>query len=1036
MKDYEVAGSGKTYYSTTDFDQKDILSALLESSFTGVCLFKAIRNSSGKITDLEYVLLNPVAARMLKREDLIGHTIRNEFPGTNPDGIFELYVSVIRTGQPVQQEFYYNHDGLANWFYISATKIKEDGLLVSFIDTTDRKRQELESVRMREFRLLAEALPHLVWQTQTTGEATYFNQRWFMYSGLSYEASKGAGWLTILHPDDYAPTFQAWQLSLQTGIPFEYEHRLRRAADNEYRWFCSRAMPLKNEAGQVTQWYGTSTDIHSQKQLEETQQSLLDEVCMQQQRLHTFLMQAPAMVCVLQGPDLVFELVNPLFQQLFDNRAILGKPLAEALPEVVDQGFVSLLTSVRNSGETFTGNEINIRLDRRGQGTLEDTFFNFIYKPIKNAAGEVESIFVFAYDVTEQLAARKVVEEGANRVRFILDNIPQIAWTADPKGRNTYLNKKWFEYIGSTPIVEAAKQFTLMDYLHPEDVKKSYSIWKHSLLTGETFDIEYRLLRTDGQYRWMLGRAFALRNAAGDITEWVGSCTDIDDQKVTLEALAEARSQFQFLAECIPQLVWRTNANGYHEYFNQRWYEYTGLSYEDTKNQGWSLALHPDDYERTQKVWQYSLQTGEPYQIEYRFRKVDGTYRWFLGLALPVKDENGTILSWFGTCTDIDELKQVETALQESRERFHFITDFIPQIVWTADADGSLDYYSQRWYQYTGLTSDKTIGWGWQQCIHPDDVAFTLKTWRTVLATGDEFRIVHRILAATGGYRWFHTQALPLKDEAGTILKWFGTYTDIDDEKKFLEDLAITQEELEEKNKELTKVNVDLDNFVYMASHDLRSPISNLEGLHRVLQKRLQDKLSPSEQEIMGLMSQSVSKLNRTIRDLTEIVKVQKEKEQLLEVVSFTQIMEDVKTDVQSILTESGIEVLVDFQVEQITYTRKHLRSILYNLFSNAIKYSSPHRPPIVRISTQLVNDEAVLTVADNGLGMTSEQLPKLFMMFQRMHTHVDGSGIGLYMVKRIIENNGGQIMVESQTDQGTTFTIRFGLNRLSALSE
>jgi PAS domain S-box-containing protein len=152
------------------------------------------------------------------------------------------------------------------------------------------------------------------------------------------------------------------------------------------------------------------------------------------------------------------------------------------------------------------------------------------------------------------------------------------------------------------------------------------------------------------------------------VVKWFGTTTDIHEQQLTLEALTEARRQFQFLAEFIPQIVWRTEATGNHDYFNQRWYDYTGLSYEESKNKGWALVLHPDDYNRTQAVWNHCLATGESYNIEYRFRKSDGSYRWFLGMALPIRNAEGNIVRWFGTCTDIQDQREVLENLEHSRQ--------------------------------------------------------------------------------------------------------------------------------------------------------------------------------------------------------------------------------------------------------------------------------------------------------------------------------------------------------------------------------
>jgi signal transduction histidine kinase len=226
-------------------------------------------------------------------------------------------------------------------------------------------------------------------------------------------------------------------------------------------------------------------------------------------------------------------------------------------------------------------------------------------------------------------------------------------------------------------------------------------------------------------------------------------------------------------------------------------------------------------------------------------------------------------------------------------------------------------------------------------------------------------------------------------------------------------------------NEELTQINNDLDNFVYTASHDLKAPISNLEGLTSMLRRKLQH-LGPVENQILTLVQQSVNKLQGTIRDLAEITKVQKEKDIPGEPILFEEILKDVTDDIKNLIAESGAVITADLEKKEVTYARKNLRSIVYNLLSNAIKYRSPGRVPHIHITTKAENEYIVMHVQDNGLGLKPSQQEKLFSMFKRFHTHVEGTGIGLYIIRRIIENNGGKIEVDSEYGQGTTFKAYF----------
>lgn len=232
--------------------------------------------------------------------------------------------------------------------------------------------------------------------------------------------------------------------------------------------------------------------------------------------------------------------------------------------------------------------------------------------------------------------------------------------------------------------------------------------------------------------------------------------------------------------------------------------------------------------------------------------------------------------------------------------------------------------------------------------------------------------------------------------------------------------------ELESKNLELKKTNNDLDNFVYTASHDLKGPIANLEGLISILYGRLKPKMEEEELKLFELIHRSIGKFNNTIKDLTEITKVQKDLEAELETVSFSEVINDVKADIRKLIADANAEIHEDLEVSELIYAKKNLRSILYNLMTNGIKYRSPERSPTITVRTYHESDYVVLSVQDNGLGLSSSQQSKLFNMFKRLHTHVEGSGIGLYIIKRIIENGGGKISVESELGRGTIFKVSF----------
>jgi PAS domain S-box-containing protein len=251
-------------------------------------------------------------------------------------------------------------------------------------------------------------------------------------------------------------------------------------------------------------------------------------------------------------------------------------------------------------------------------------------------------------------------------------------------------------------------------------------------------------------------------------------------------------------------------------------------------------------------------------------------------------------------------------------------------------------------------------------------------------------------------------------------------------EQKELQDklAARQQSALEHKNVELQRINLDLDTFVYTASHDLRSPIMNIEGLMEVLKKELEaaDALNSTTEEIMQHVVDSVNRFKRTIEDLTEISRMQKGFSESAsdEVINIKEVYEEIIADLNIPASLQDCFIHTDLQVHQLKFSRKNFRSILYNLISNAIKFQSPERECLITLSSRLEEPHVVLCIKDNGLGINDRQQEKLYTMFKRFHDHVEGSGVGLYMVKRIVENAGGKIEVESEEGTGTEFKLYF----------
>ncbi len=425
-------------------------------------------------------------------------------------------------------------------------------------------------------------------------------------------------------------------------------------------WWSYTVIPLFNAEGQVggllTQGFETTAQILARQMLDH-----------QTARLRDMFRQAPGAVAILHGPDHVYEIANEAYFELVGQRRdIMGKPLAEALPEVVAQGFVDLLHTVYESGEPFVGKGVPISLTRGATGEAEMRMVDFIYQPIRDADGKVSDIFVEATDVTDRMLGDLALRESEERFRLVSDSAPVMLWMGDAQGKCLYLNRAQREFWGVAE--EAVTGFNWNTTVHPDDMETLAALFIKGMAEQQGFGAEARYQRSDGVWRMLRTTARPRFGPEGEFLGMIGVNVDVTDMIEAEQALAESEARFRGITNSIEQMIWSTRPDGFHDYFNDRWYEYTGVPYGSTDGEAWNGMFHPDDQDRAWGVWRHSLDTGAPYHIEYRLRHRSGDYRWVLGRAHAVRDEAGRIIRWFGTCTDIQELVEARDVLARYRE--------------------------------------------------------------------------------------------------------------------------------------------------------------------------------------------------------------------------------------------------------------------------------------------------------------------------------------------------------------------------------
>jgi PAS domain S-box-containing protein len=279
-----------------------------------------------------------------------------------------------------------------------------------------------------------------------------------------------------------------------------------------------------------------SPEEHAQAQAAESSRYGLKE-------LERLFRDAPAAVAWLSGPRHEFVLVNEAYLRLVGARPLVGRTVAEALPQIADQGFVQVLDAVYASGRAHVGNEVTVHVGRHEDGRLEQRVVDFVFQPVRDDADRVTGIFVQATDVSGRVAAQRALLESEAKFRAITNSVDQMIWSTRADGFHDYYNDRWYEYTGVPAGSTDGEAWSGM--FHPEDQKRAWAVWRHSLVTGEPYHIEYRLRHRSGQYRWVLGRAQPVRDEAGRIVRWFGTCTDIQDIVDAREVLSRSREELE-----------------------------------------------------------------------------------------------------------------------------------------------------------------------------------------------------------------------------------------------------------------------------------------------------------------------------------------------------------------------------------------------------------------------------------------------------------------------------------------------------------
>lgn len=376
--------------------------------------------------------------------------------------------------------------------------------------------------------------------------------------------------------------------------------------------------------------------------------------------------------------------------------------------------------------------------------------------------------------------------------------------------------------------------------------------------------------------------------------------------------------------------------------------------------------------------------------------------------------------------------KPRENALDRSEAQLRFMAESMPEKIFTALPDGSIDYVSHQWEEYSGITADKLIGRGWAKILHRDEFKTLASTWQHSMTSGEPLFVEHRLRRADGEYRWHISRARPMRTEDGTITKWFGSSTDIHDSKTSLErehQLTAQALSLTKEREKLLELNASKDEFISLASHQLRTPATIVKQYLNMILDGYAGKLSRKLEEMLVKANTSNDRQIEIVDDLLRVARLDAGKVKLVKrMESILPLAQEVVNEHFSILEERNQEVKITYSRSGIAalVDRSRMKMVLENLLDNASKYSVDGKDIAITINKN--QDTVTIAVKDEGFGIAEEDIPKLFHKFSRLDNPlsvtVGGTGLGLYWARRIVSLHGGTIDVKSTLGEGSTFTV------------
>ena len=633
-----------------------------------------------------------------------------------------------------------------------------------------------------------------------------------------------------------------------------------------------------------------------------------------------------------------------------------------------------------------------------------------------------------AAHVIERGQLEQALHDSREHFHYAMELNTQVLWTAGVDGKLDYVAQRWREWTGGSGLGSS-----WLEAIHAEDVPRVWAAWSEAVGSGQPLDQEMRVRRQDGRYRWVHSRAYCRKDESGQPVKWYGSCEDIDEHWQARNALLDSEAQFRSLASTMPNQAWLAHGSGATYWVNEQVCAYTGQTMKSLVSSGFRHCVHPDDLQATQKSWEHAVATAGAYEYEFRMRRADGQYRWFLARALPLIDEAGTVLRWVGTNTDVQEQKNVlermaylNSSLElemanrtADRDRmWRLSTD----IMLVADLAGMIIAVNPAWSKILDRPEVESLGMDFISLVHPDDRMAALQDLSRLAHGAPTLRMENRYRRRDGGYRWISWTAVP----AQKLIHAIGR--DVTDEKEARLALVRSEQALLQAQK-----LESIGKLTGGVAHDFNNVLQIISGNLQLLKLTVAD--SPQAAQRLDSAASAVERGAKLSSQLLAFARRQPLKPLVTDLGHLLRRMHEL---IRRALGEDiAEETFISDGLWHTLVDPNQMENVLLNMAINArdamdkggrltftlsnvtldAEYASLH-------ADVLEGQYVLLTITDTGHGMARDVIDQIFEPFFTTKREGEGTGLGLSMAYGFIRQSAGHIKVHSAPGAGTTFKI------------